>query len=191
VFLLFFLLISSLVSVTRDFPRPLPREHSQHMPNTKRQPARLSFCVRRRSFALQHRRTGEDTHWCRFLFGVFGVVPSPYSTPRPRKDTLQVSFCVRRCTFALKHTPNMKRHQRGCLFVFGVVPLLFSTRRARNTLVGVVSCSASFLHPTAHATEHDVLLALVFFVHPAPLRVFLLIILCIVKYLLFILNQYI
>jgi hypothetical protein len=57
---------------------------------------------------------------------------------------LLVFFRVRHLFFTLQHT---KRHQRlcWCRFVF--------CRGRNHTLVGVISYSARFLHPTTHA-EH-------------------------------------
>ena len=56
------------------------------------------------------------------------------------------------CEHPRIHTPNTKAHPRWCIFVFGIVPLPYNTRRARNhTHVDVISCSALFLRPTAHA----------------------------------------
>jgi hypothetical protein len=125
---------------------PLPCKHPLHTPNTK-----------------------VHQQGCTF---VFGVVPSPYSTRRTRKDTnegvfscsalffrptphaecektpTRVSFRVRHCSFALHHMLNARRHQRGCLFVFGIFAPSYHTRRARQyTLVGVISCPDPFLPP--------------------------------------------
>ena len=184
-FILFFLLNSSIVCVTMVFLVPLPCKHPLHTPNTK-----------------------VHQQGCTF---VFGIVPSPYSTRRTRKDTNEgvfscsalflrptlhaereetpslvsfrvsalflrptlhaerektpslVSFRVRRCSFALLHMLNAKRHQRGCLFVFGVVISPYTTCRMRkDTNEGVFSCSASLLHLTTHA-EHDNTPSLVLF----------------------------
>ena len=77
---------------------------------------------------------------------------TPSTHAEHESTPLLVSFRVLRCSFALLHMLNVKRHQRGCLFVFSVVPSPYTTCRMRkDTNEGVFSCSALFLHPTPHA----------------------------------------
>jgi len=65
--------------------------------------------------------------------------------------------------FHPRNTPNTKIHPCWCRFTFGMFPLPYNTCQTRNnTLVGVVSCSASLLWPPTH-DEHERTPSLVFF----------------------------
>jgi hypothetical protein len=95
---------------------------------------------------------------------VFGIVSSPLNICRAQNYTNNGVFWCSMFSYALPHTPNMKK----------------------NTLVGVFSCLASFLNLTTHA-KHKMTPSLVLFharILFCPVHRCLLIILCINKYLL-------
>jgi hypothetical protein len=95
--------------------------HAEH----EKTPTRVSFCVRRCSFAVQH-------------------------TPSPKRYRASlVSFCVRRLSYALEHVsaPTLSTRKKHILGVFSssatFVPPPTHAEHEKTPIVGVFSCLAS------------------------------------------------